>query len=263
MAIPESVRLKLDRASEHLEELEGEIQKFLSSEPYAVKRVQEPNSGEIVFYWERYILPPARLGLIVGDSIHNLRSALDHLALALAETGAASAGKTLTEREMARIQFPITKSLNNFNKELKAGRLAYIAPNTQSVIEQQQPYHTSHPPHDNSVLVIVQRLDNRDKHRALNLLGTIPSVGRVNWPKPLTRGSNLQYPKYRCTEPGAELCRILIPGLYLRADIPETRIDFGIELVGFHWLEGVEGLIKNCISSIRSTTIESLGADCN
>ena len=83
----QGVELKLQRAEEHIAYLDAEIQSFLGSNPYGAYRTVEDEGLEHVIWWSRYAEPPARLGLIAGDAIHNLRSSLDHMVVALAQAG--------------------------------------------------------------------------------------------------------------------------------------------------------------------------------
>ena len=113
--------------------------------------------------------PPSYLGLILGEMVHDLRSALDQLAwhLALDHSGE----DVLADRRAGNvIVFPITSSRGSF----KAHRaLPYFSDDAQRLMESRQPYQN-----DGMTLVnplaIVQELSNADKHRGLTL-----SLGRV------------------------------------------------------------------------------------
>ena len=89
MSIPRSVFLKLERAKEHLETLAHVHDKFLATRPYEITRSieasrQSGRGAEHRLVWSRFEAPPEPMGLLIGDTIHNLRSALDHLAFELA-----------------------------------------------------------------------------------------------------------------------------------------------------------------------------------
>ena len=78
-----SVRAKIERAKEHRDILEREIQDAFEVESNRVGlRVEfDPESGYHVFRARTF--PPedllVRFGLILGDALQNLRAALDHL----------------------------------------------------------------------------------------------------------------------------------------------------------------------------------------
>jgi hypothetical protein len=72
--------IKIGRARKHFAELEAEIAAFIATRPAKFDmRIVDPTVGrqrvEVYFHLER--LPPPELGAIVGNVIHNLRSALD------------------------------------------------------------------------------------------------------------------------------------------------------------------------------------------
>src|SRR4051812_8089914 len=70
---------KLDRAKEHQNELQEEGQRFLADASFQVDVDVDPKSGWHEVRLVRVPSVPLRLCVIVGDLVHNLRSALDHL----------------------------------------------------------------------------------------------------------------------------------------------------------------------------------------
>jgi hypothetical protein len=78
--------LKFARADEHLDALLSEIQWWATSHPYRVLRERDAESDFTVLYIEPLGEPPLKCGVIAGDVVHNLRSALDMLVIALAES---------------------------------------------------------------------------------------------------------------------------------------------------------------------------------
>jgi hypothetical protein len=84
-----SYQLKLDRAAEHSERVEAQERIWSEGNPRRVWTEQDIKSG-YTFVWAEVLKPPLiMLAPIVGDCLHNLRSALDNLAyeLALAHKG--------------------------------------------------------------------------------------------------------------------------------------------------------------------------------
>ena len=73
------VMAKLDRVNELLDVLKTEVQTFLDSGPYFTVGAYDPATHA----WEQRVRiaepPPPRLGVIVGEYVHDVRSALDHL----------------------------------------------------------------------------------------------------------------------------------------------------------------------------------------
>jgi hypothetical protein len=97
--------------------------------------------------------------MLIGDVLHNLRSALDHLAWSLAGTKA----NTGTE-------FPIFIDPVNFHGS-GLDKMHDIPPGAQAIIESLQPYNRRHGLAERiEPLWLLQRLDIEDKHHALNLV---------------------------------------------------------------------------------------------
>jgi hypothetical protein len=152
-----SFTMKLARANEHLRAVDEAIVDFLKSCPYEV--VTEQMRGQIrahVVYRHR---PPDRLLMVIGDAVHNLRSALGHLAWSLAGP---SADK--------RTEFPILIDRTKFFTEGMDKMHDMPAP-AQNIIETLQPYHQRHGlPKEKEHLWVLQNLDIEDKHHTLNLV---------------------------------------------------------------------------------------------
>lgn len=139
MSMPKGVQLKLDRAKEHVNALDHEVKRFLDDKPYSARRVLEDDGTQHIFLWERFSPLPDCLALMAGDAIHNLRSCLDHMAVALAKAGAATQGVMMTPEEEARIQYPVARSDEEFIKQLRRGRLLYVEPRAQAFMKDRQP----------------------------------------------------------------------------------------------------------------------------
>jgi hypothetical protein len=83
--MPQSVVLKIDQAKKHLDTLEKEVRSYLSRKPFAVVPEEEPHTGDLVYKVRINESVPVQWSAIVGDIIHNLRSALDHVAYELVQ----------------------------------------------------------------------------------------------------------------------------------------------------------------------------------
>lgn len=167
-----SVDAKIARAVEHLAELEAERSRWFESNPLrAVPQPQGDGSREDL-YLEVRVPMPGSLNALLGDCVHNLRSALDHLAMALAvDNGADPYDFT--------VQFPICGTQDAFfgRPNPKTGRrprtpprgtgghqVRALSPSAQAFVEGLQPYHRGN---TSWTLTELQQLDNRDKHRSL------------------------------------------------------------------------------------------------
>ena len=82
-----SCRLKINRAITHFNQLNAEVETFLSRQPYKIVKKLDPVSGESEFKLHMAEKIPAEWSSLLGDCIHNLRSALDALAYVLVDRG--------------------------------------------------------------------------------------------------------------------------------------------------------------------------------
>jgi hypothetical protein len=76
--------LKLYRALQHIERLEVEVERWLGGYPYSLTVEFDPERSENCIWINPLRKPPIEFSLIIGERLHNLRSALDSLVYALA-----------------------------------------------------------------------------------------------------------------------------------------------------------------------------------
>lgn len=145
------VSVKIHRAKTHLRDLESELASFGMKEFYAVTTDAETESRQL---GKHRILTFDTLGL-AGDVIHNLRSALDHLANQLAWVGS---GKEPSRQ----VEFPIAKDATTYERD-KARKIQGILPEVVKVIDALEPYKGG----KGDILWRLHELDNIDKHRTL------------------------------------------------------------------------------------------------
>jgi hypothetical protein len=82
-AVPEfspfvSARLKLERARKHIADIDAEISNLLSDKFTSISIAHDAAIGGDYIQIETKGLPPS-IGLMAGDAVNNLRSALDHM----------------------------------------------------------------------------------------------------------------------------------------------------------------------------------------
>ena len=169
MAHPlDGIRAKLDRADEHLEVLNAEIAAFLRGNPYAVVDKLNRKAKTYTLTLRIFREPPLRLGSIAGDCVHNLRSALDHLTVALGD----QLGATPTDAEQKKIRFPTFSTRSAWNRG-HWQHVKFLSAPMIAEVEALQPYHGwQHMGPFGHPLWKLERLWNWDKH---NLL--IPTIG--------------------------------------------------------------------------------------
>jgi hypothetical protein len=167
---------KLDRAKTHIDTLEESVQRWLESDAYTLTEEFEPETGDHVLKAKVTEPPSDQWPLLIGDAVHNLRSALDHIAYKLALDGyqTQNAGAAIPSGHQRRIQFPIvatsndpTKTVDEFYKQVVKGQLRYVPAPVAARIHDLQPYKRSPADPTNDLLWIINDLDVIDKHRKL------------------------------------------------------------------------------------------------
>lgn len=162
-------QLKLDRAYEHVQFLNRAVEQFLRLNPQeATPKIHAENS-EVVVWMKVRDTPPLWWSAVMGDAIHNLRSALDHLVHQLAiANGKSPSGLSypvLTEDPGSPEASPTArKTWKILTKRLHPDDLAGI--------ERSQPYKGSDLG-DAHVFLLLNRLSNWDKHRELHLTTSV------------------------------------------------------------------------------------------
>jgi hypothetical protein len=184
-----SFELKLDRAIEHLHTLDAEANAWINTE--TCKIVNEPDpEPPLQSLGDGYAAMrvrlcdfkgvPQRLSVHVGDCLFNLRSSLDHLALALARHHTI----TMTDRQIADSEFPIFANARSFQRD-EQKKIGCIAPVARTAINALQPYHCGNNPGSHPLWQLHQ-LNRIDKHRQLTICqgwvaaGTHLAINAVN-----------------------------------------------------------------------------------
>lgn len=168
-------RAKLDWGQEHLKSLNTEIRRFLNKDPYRVTRQGDADIGQ--YQWTVRIAKQPQLrrwGLMAGDCVHNLRSALDHTTWTLAGSDPAD---NIT-------QFPIFDDPDTFQSKGK-WRVKRLRPSESALVEWLQPYRRSHGAVD--LLALLANLDNIDKHRAIQVVSSVMRESKIEFRRPADR----------------------------------------------------------------------------
>jgi hypothetical protein len=153
--------LKADRAIEHLKSLEAAAQEW--GEKYGrpgFRCVVEPNSQGtkiLVKIDQPVTFPGIEWGIIIGDAVHCLRSALDQLVAGLC-----------TEPPSRRTRFPICLTKKAWIID-SPGQIWSVPEKYVAAIDGAQPYHRGDEANDHP-LALLNALWNLDKHE------TIPAV---------------------------------------------------------------------------------------
>jgi len=212
----------MELSREHLDSLQTEIgainAAFKKDELFDIVQDNDPDSGYSIFRLRQLKpIPTARLGVLVGDVVHQARSAFDNLieALNIREVGHAT----------PNTEFPIYENENVFlrgrtergKRRIRpaSDKMGRISAEAVEIIKELQPYHrgddyTSHP------LWILHHLWIMDKHRNPSVVASIgQNTGNI---KPRIRSADgrpatvsiheIIAPEFFPFEDGAEICRI-------------------------------------------------------
>lgn len=173
------VELKLNRAESQARALAKSVSDWVASEPLIFEsELREGRLGcRLTLTGFREQPPFEEWGLAFGECIHNLRSALDNLAYALARL------KLDPPQRPNRISFPIFENEAEF---IKRGRkdIGQLPEAAASLIERLQPFHRDGSPEkgtvDQDLLSRLSWFNNVDKHRVPSVAAIAPQVLKHN-----------------------------------------------------------------------------------
>ena len=159
-----SVHLKLERASAQTIKLDNEAQRWIAANHIRAKCELLKDRLGFRLVQEEFAEPPPfeQWGLLLGECAHNMRSALDNLAYALARL------HKDPPMSPGQISFPIFTDRKRF-EESGRKNLKALPKKAADLIEQLQPFQrnvtsgTGLPESD--ALNLLQQINNFDKHR--------------------------------------------------------------------------------------------------
>jgi hypothetical protein len=158
-----SARDKVRWAKTHVDQLRSEMRDACDGEAPRVMRTTrkfDPDSERVLFIAERVPEMGEDWGLLIGDALHNLRCALDHLWWQLAID---YLGREPTEKEAPRVQFPIIDAVEDWDGHRF---LKLVEKQAADKAKTFQAY--DRPDGTEAPLSVLGRLSNHDKHRELH-----------------------------------------------------------------------------------------------
>lgn len=205
-------RAKIERAHEHGKGLQAEVDFALRPESKLIQIEAKPDRQSGYHVYRVATMPEAwmrRAGLIIGDIVHNLRSALDHLFWQLY---CVYHGVPRDEWEATKVQFPIDDKYGTFSMRRKE-RFGEIPELQWAIIARAQPHEG--PDMDTVAIKMIRDLSNRDKHRVLTPVLLRPRQRLISHNKDsaITRArSPLDFSHAaKRLEVGAEVVRVVLP----------------------------------------------------
>jgi len=168
----EQVEAKLQRAQEHFDELESMIVRLREecSDIIGVERNKE--TGDVTYYVTRELIIAPKMRIVAGESLHALRSTLDHLIWHLIEINGGTPKDGVSG-------FPIYDTIDKFNAE-KTRKIDGSGKFVLDIIDGARPYKAG-----DKYLWVLNKLNNIDKHRLLialavsNVMGGLSPYQRV------------------------------------------------------------------------------------
>lgn len=150
-----SAQLKVDRASEHI----ADLNKMLSKKrPFSYVLETNLDTRQRMVRTEQDETIVKRASLVCGDALHNLRSALDQVYWQIVSP------HVPCEKERSQIQFPFCKDADQLERKIKKRLADRVGIHLMSAIRELKPYMGSD---GNHFLVLVHEVNIVDKHKFL------------------------------------------------------------------------------------------------
>lgn len=175
----DGIRLKRERAWSQLHALKPEITAFLDSDPYVPRVKLYGQSEQLVIWVDIKSEVDPMWSIKIGEMVHNLRCCFDYLVREL---------YILKNRQVPppRIQFPIFMSESRFVREGVRKFLPGFDQTDIDMIRSEQPFSKKDGgtgEGSKSPLWHLHELSNADKHRTLQLTGTLIQEYRLSFPE--------------------------------------------------------------------------------
>lgn len=213
-----SPKLKIERAKTLIQEADARVSDYTGAVDCTLVVGPHPNEeGQSVAISKVAEAVPVEIALIVGDAIHSLRTALDHLVGCLSVAN----GKSLKG-----VSFPFDANAKGFAISAPK-KIKKLTPAAQKLIYRMKPYGGG-----NNFLYLLNKLDVRDKHQTLSLCAAY--LGGWNGQ------FSCDHPIQVSTEPFGSLNE----GVHIFTFPSEAKFEHNLKItfsVAFADIEGTEG----------------------
>jgi hypothetical protein len=240
--------LKVRRAEKHMVDIKEEVLAYARRNPYTATRIRLPDSkNQISCRFQITEQPNPMIAVILGDFIHNLRSALDYIVVAcVPKQRRKYAGFPILYQDI----FATDKNGKFVVNDTELRNRTEVAieglhPEARALIMRLQPYQTYQFGLDarGHNLGIIGRLENADKHRQLIAIGCggkdfIASFSIRDLPIPV--------PKREMLATGANFLK------------DNTVIPLNIDLAGIHHLDDGSPIKPSDVEMHLSGTVKIL-----
>jgi hypothetical protein len=133
MAIADSIRAKITRAEQHIQDFYIAVKAFNKSQPHGIEVKEDPKARERIYYVTKVIDVPEGIAAIAVDALQNLRSPLDQITYQLEVLGLGGA------EPKQRVYFPIANSASEY-KSLRNGCIKAMRQDAIDAIDATEPY---------------------------------------------------------------------------------------------------------------------------
>jgi hypothetical protein len=248
---------RIDRADEHIRNLDAECRAFIQSNPYEVISEYDPHTLTRTTTVLGLAETPVRLRLMAGEIAHHLRASYDLLVYQLMLRA-----HVTDEKRLAQCGFPAvmkcdltTPSGRKKYESFMSGKIKGIWPEAGALIEQLQPHRTGYSP-EQSFLAQITHLDNTDKHRLVLAVVCGIDISNMRWHDgdrpPLEVAPQTYIPLHADT---VFKMGPLRPEVQMDSKLP-MRIEVTFGEKGTLWLKPVVPTLQN-LSDVTRKTIRS------
>lgn len=190
----DGVSARLERAEQHILELQTAIRAFEEQHPCVMDTFLDPSdSKKFGFSITRFAEPPQALSVTAGVVLYLLRSSLDHVVgqLLIQTTPPAAVKRLLQNSSFLICRKDPADAKHIANHAPYAGTVPGISGEALDIIQRCQPCLGTHLPRADHPLAILDELCNHDKHRQLLQFGTLGEVTLIT-PGPSSSGMTLE-----------------------------------------------------------------------
>ena len=155
----------------HIDELKAKTENFLARNPFRI--VVQENTGKHRDKWPRALVfqvreeIPEEFSAVIGDVVHNLRSALDLLVCALVRAN---------NQDDKHVYFPVAQSVETLDEAIKNGKVKRAGPSVVEFVRNLNPHRGDG---GDWIISALHDLDILDKHRLIIAIGCVGEFQRA------------------------------------------------------------------------------------
>jgi hypothetical protein len=159
----QGARDRIERANSHRAELSNLWNTFLEDEPFSFG-LHVDDEGKAELWVDVHSDPPRECGVVIGEWLYNLRTALDYAiyGLAIADSG------QFPPPSADKIQFPVCVTAEQFRRQQY--RLSDLSDEHRTRLDEVQPYRSPAGPEAHP-LFWLNELARLDRHRSISVVG--------------------------------------------------------------------------------------------